>query len=73
MTMIKKGTCASRVVASQSVHNCPDCGYVEMTDGTPDEDKICPHCNILMILMSSSSEIEDTDDTEEKEESKSEE
>jgi len=70
MTIIKKGTCSSRVVASQSVYNCPDCGYVEMTENILDEDKKCPHCDIIMTLMSSSSEIEEK---EEKKESKDEE
>ena len=73
MTMIKRGTCSSKVVVSQSVYSCPDCGYVEMTEGTLDEDKKCPHCDIIMTLMSSSSQQEDVEDTEEKDESKDEE
>jgi len=61
MSIIKRGNCSSQVVVSEAVYNCPDCGHVEMSDHS-DEDKMCPHCNISMILMSSSSHIEEKDE-----------
>jgi len=71
MSIVKRGTCSSKLVVSESVYNCPDCGCVEMSEEADTEEKICPHCNVVMVLMSSSSHIDD--DTEEKEESKIEE
>ena len=66
MSIVKRGTCSSKLVVSESVYNCPDCGYVEMSDHDDLEEKMCPDCNISMILMSSSSHIEDEDEEEEK-------
>ena len=78
MSIIKRGTCSSNVIVSESVYNCPDCGYVEMSEHIAEEEKMCPHCNIPMTLMSSSSHIEEdaevvVEDAEEKDESKDEE
>jgi hypothetical protein len=63
MSIVKRGNCSSKVVVSESVYNCPDCGHVEMSDHI-EEEKMCPECNILMVLMSSSSHIDEEKEVE---------
>ena len=62
MTIIKRGTCSSKVVISESAYSCPDCGYTEIIEGIKDEKK-CPHCDITMSILSSSA-MEDQKDEE---------
>ena len=70
MSIIKRGKCSSKMIVSESVYNCPDCGHVEMLsdsdkDSDQDTEKMCPHCKILMTLMSSSSHLEEKDEKSE--------
>ena len=68
MSIIKRGTCSSHVVVSESVYSCPDCGYVEMTGDVEDSEKKCPHCDIPMTLMSNSSHTENSEEKDKKDE-----
>ena len=67
MSMIKKGTCSSKVSVSGSAYSCTSCGYTEMPVAGNSEEKKCPNCNVVMSLIHPTEEGEKTEKTEKSE------
>jgi rubrerythrin len=59
MSMVKRGTCSSKVVVSEMVYSCPECGHTEILSSKDEADETkanCPHCeDVVMSLIASSS------------------
>lgn len=55
MTMIKKGTCSSKILVSSSVYVCSLCEYTEIVkDSEISDKKLCPKCKAEMLFVSAS-------------------